>query len=146
MIYLWDVSGLRSSQWRRQRRYVWDIAWSPDGTRLAASSDNRGIRIWDVMVSEERMTLHDLETVVTTIAWSPDRRLIQPAGGERMITIWNAENGAPLLTLDNLAGTVHLMSFGHRAVIRLPRPWPAKPRTRHRSTSGTSSAVSRAMP
>ena len=52
-----------------QDKGVWHVAWSHDGTRIAAAGDE--LRIWDAQRDD---TLLIIETFATSVAWSPDDR------------------------------------------------------------------------
>ncbi len=52
-----------------QDKGVWQVAWSHDGTRIAAAGDE--LRIWDAQRDD---TLLIIETFATSVAWSPDDR------------------------------------------------------------------------
>jgi uncharacterized protein YjbI with pentapeptide repeats len=51
---------------------VRSCAWSPDGTRLATTSDDGTARIWDPSTGEQLQQLTGHTSGVTSCAWSPD--------------------------------------------------------------------------
>ncbi len=84
------------------------LAWSPDGKRLAAAGPNHTVRLWE-SGREVRVTLTGHTADVTDLAWSPDgKRLASVARGEKRVLIWDADKAerlcevgpfaAPLLT------------------------------------------------
>jgi WD40 repeat protein len=66
------------------------IAWSPDGRRIASSSVDSLVKVWDAATGGEMMTF-DLEGWVQTVAWSPDgTRLAAVDESEKAVHIWDA--------------------------------------------------------
>lgn len=79
-----------------------DITWAPDGARIATSSEDGTVRVWDTTSGEVLLTLsgHGSGTGrggVMSVAWSPDGARIASTGGDRTVRIWNAANGVELL-------------------------------------------------
>ncbi|MEW6233756.1 MAG: hypothetical protein AB1656_00075 [Candidatus Omnitrophota bacterium] len=82
---------------------IQSIAYSPDGTKLAAAKDNGIVEVWDV---QEKTILWDnksLEGFVDgVISFSQDGQRILISGGEdisEISSIWNAETGEKISTL-----------------------------------------------
>jgi WD40 repeat protein len=72
--------------------YISEVAWSPDGTKLAVIVW-RDIQIWDANSWELLVTISDAS--VDPIAWHPNSQLIAGTGGgtsERLL-IWDANTG-----------------------------------------------------
>src|SRR5262249_28770051 len=77
------------------------VAFSPDGSRLAASGPDYTIKVWDVATGKEIFTLrgHRQGTYryrqgVNGLAFSPDGHKLASAGGDTTVRIWNMETGA----------------------------------------------------
>jgi WD40 repeat protein len=75
-----------------QRQYeagVWELAWSPDGTLLAAASFDGYIYVMDVDSNiVAAFAGHPMEAF--TVAWNPDGRLLASGGsGDEVVNIWD---------------------------------------------------------
>ncbi len=79
---------------------VFTLAWSPDGTRVAAAGHE--LLIWDAQLGN---LLVDVSTFASDAAWSPDGRRIAVAE-------INAEQSATLLTLRDAASGELIASHG----------------------------------
>ena len=78
--------------------WVWDLAFSPDGGRLA-TVDFRGIgKVWDVATGDRLGELAGPPSGFSLTFCSPGTRLAT-GSGEGTITLWDAEAGLPLLSL-----------------------------------------------
>lgn len=77
---------------------VRDVAFSPDGSLLAAGSEDKTVRIWDRTGEEVVATLKDHPGAVYALAFSPNGRRLAAASW-REIGIWEVGTGNRLATL-----------------------------------------------
>ena len=79
---------------------VYDVAWSPDGTRLASCSKDKTVQVWDAVGGDSVaadgghvFTYRGHYDVVKTVAWSPDGRRIASGSGDKTVQVWDAVGG-----------------------------------------------------
>jgi WD40 repeat protein len=78
--------------------WVWDLAFSPEGNRVA-TVDFRGVgRIWDVSTGQALATLTGPPSGFSVTFCSGGTRLAT-GSGDGTLTLWDAESGLPLLSL-----------------------------------------------
>ncbi len=73
------------------------ISWSPDGTRIAASSDEGTASVWNAATGEKVSMYGSSGKGVRSLygaSWNPVDNRIVVLGGGRDVTIWDAETGA----------------------------------------------------
>jgi WD40 repeat protein len=89
---------------------VGDVAFSPDGTRLAACSEDGSVLLWDTNRLHKlyQFDLPDLDELgpqsAVGIAFSPNGTTLAAASSEGMIYLWDVETGRTLQTLDGDTG------------------------------------------
>jgi WD40 repeat protein len=76
---------------------VGKIAWSPDGKQLAASDDDREVRVWDVPGGRTIATLVGHTSEIVTVAWDPNGQEIHTVSDDWEIRVWSAASGQPQL-------------------------------------------------
>jgi WD40 repeat protein len=78
------------------------IAFHPSGLRLASSSLEQSICIWDVQAKEIVAELTGPESTVMCLAYSPDGSLLASGGADRTLRLWDeAGQELGLLELDS---------------------------------------------
>jgi len=104
LIIVWDAANFREL-WRVKDAGARSLAWSPDGSRLAAAGGGPKIRILDPVFGKLITTFGLEGRAAMSVAWSPDGRLL-------------AAGGDGLQILDALSGKNRLTLRGHKDTLR----------------------------
>lgn len=78
--------------------YPGPLAFSPDGSRLAAGDEDKVVCVWDAQSRKEVLTLRGHEAEVSSVAFSPDGRHILTTANEEAL-VWDARSGARVAAL-----------------------------------------------
>ncbi len=112
-VHVWDAaSGESLSRYAAHYGLMPDfsmlaLAWSPDGTRIAATGADKTIRIWNVVSRQLIATYQVRSKWPTDLAWSPDSRYLVSAHPDHVAQVW-----------DTFAGTNIMKYQGHSDSIR----------------------------
>jgi WD40 repeat protein len=113
--------------------FVWSVAWSPDGKRLATGSYDKTARVWDAVTGKGLLTLSGHRGFVESVVWSPDGRRLATGSWDETVKVWNAATGKQLLTLSGHKGPVTSVAWspdGERLITgstdATARVWDAK--------------------
>jgi WD40 repeat protein/predicted Ser/Thr protein kinase len=109
-------------------RDVTSITFSPDGSRLASSSLDRTVKVWDAATGKEVLVFTGHTKAVYCVAFSPDgKRLV--SGSEDDVKVWDAVTGREALSKQfygkvsrvafNSDGTRLIIGFPNRPVIQV---------------------------
>jgi WD40 repeat protein/ribosomal protein L40E len=91
--------------------YVYSVAYSPDGSRIASGSGDKAIKIWDAESGRELQVLEGHTDNVISVAYSPDGSRIASGSGNKTIKIWDVESGGELLTLKRHTDSVFSVAY-----------------------------------
>lgn len=80
------------------RQTINDIAWSPDGKRLATVGRDRDVRIWSLDGGEPRV-MRGHRGIIVKVAWHPDGNRIASASLDGTVRIWDPDTQTEVLTL-----------------------------------------------
>ena len=94
------LRGHRSLAEGNRHPYLYDVAFSPDGRRLATAGWDGAVRVWSVATCR---TLAVLETTgpVKSVAWSPDGRSIVTLGRPHHLARFDADTGRRVAVVDD---------------------------------------------
>jgi WD40 repeat protein/serine/threonine protein kinase len=112
----WEYDYLHALFNRNQRTLhkhnapVANVAFSPDGRRLAARSWNAEITVWDVQSGQQLYSISGLTSAIGGLGFSADGRRILAAAGLNLKT-WDAETGNEQLTVTDRTGMIMCAMF-----------------------------------
>jgi len=92
---------------------VMSLAFSSDGTRLAAASADATVSVWSTAgaATTPALTLRGHAGPVLGVAFSPDGALLVTASADRSLKVWDAKTGALQRSLPNHTEIVHSVAF-----------------------------------
>lgn len=72
---------------------VFDVAFSPDGKKLATASADKVVRILEVASGKPAKKFEGHVDYVLCVAWSKDGKLLASGGADHVVKFWNTETG-----------------------------------------------------
>jgi WD40 repeat protein/energy-coupling factor transporter ATP-binding protein EcfA2/cytoskeletal protein RodZ len=90
---------------------TYGIAYSQDGTRLAAAKGNGLARILELASGTLMATLPGHSGAVTAVAFSPDGTRLATAGADSSAKVWDLETNRAILTLSGHMGELTSVGF-----------------------------------
>ncbi|KAJ3615987.1 hypothetical protein Zmor_012141 [Zophobas morio] len=123
-IYIWNgASGAQLGKaLRGHQKYITCLSWepfhvNPKCERLASSSKDTTLRVWNTSTGICEYTLSGHTMSVTCVAWG-GQGLIYSASQDRTIKVWKAETGSLCYTLKGHAHWINTMGFNVSYVLR----------------------------
>jgi WD40 repeat protein len=80
----------KSREWQAHARWLFDLAFSPDGQLLATAGGDRRLQLWDASSMERLANVEAGENDLHGVVWTSDRLLVT-AGDDRTIRAWRVE-------------------------------------------------------
>ncbi len=97
---------------RLGKGYVWDVAWSPDRTRLAVGG-TAGIWIYDASSGEEISLITGHSFRANTVAFSPDGLTLASGSRDDTVRLWDVSTGEEKSILTGHRYDVEAVAFSH---------------------------------
>jgi eukaryotic-like serine/threonine-protein kinase len=89
-----------------------NVAFSPDGKRLAVADTEYTVKIWEVETGKELATLRGHSGDVYTVAFSPlDGRWVASAGEDSTVKVWDSHTGKLIRSFRGHTGLVNSLAF-----------------------------------
>ncbi|HTU25276.1 MAG TPA: hypothetical protein VMF30_07765, partial [Pirellulales bacterium] len=112
VINIWNAtSGDEIRQMTGHQSDIWDLSFSPDGTRIASASMDRSARVWDVTTGQQLLTLRGHNDIVTGVRFSPSGKEIATASVDGTLRTWDAATGSERLTFRGHAQPIYSVDF-----------------------------------
>lgn len=102
---------------------VRDIAFSPDGTTLAAGYDDHTIGLWRVDSGLQLATLQGHASSVRSVAFSPDGALLATGSDDETVRIWNVQSSTLQLRIPCPGVSVESVAFSPDGTILAIGGW-----------------------
>ena len=92
---------------------IYDLAWSPDSTRIATTSANDFfVNVWEVASQQKVLGPLRHSHGITSIAWEPNGRRIASGGMDQALKVWDAASGGEIVTLRGHDDPISSIAWG----------------------------------
>jgi WD40 repeat protein/serine/threonine protein kinase len=114
-VKVWDIAtGHCSVELNGETVVVFDLAWHPDGQRLACAGNDEElftVKVWDTLRSEKPILQLPPGREYFAVAFSPDRRYLVTGMQKGALQVWDAGTGHWVATLGNHDQSIRAVVF-----------------------------------
>src|SRR2546428_716984 len=86
------------TNYRKHSAAVLNIAWSPDGKKIASAGADKTVHIWNATSKNPTFIYRNHAKPVSAVAWSPDGSRIVSGSCDTTVQVWNVQTGRKLST------------------------------------------------
>lgn len=90
---------------------VSSLCWSPDNDRVASSSWDKTVQVWDATSGSHVLVYRGHQQAVWTVDWSPQGALIASGGEDGLVQVWNASTGQYYSTYNGHSAGVEAVAW-----------------------------------
>ncbi|HEU5055273.1 MAG TPA: WD40 repeat domain-containing protein [Kofleriaceae bacterium] len=116
--WLWELAtGDSIAEPERHDHPLTGIAFSPDGTLIATSSEDQTVRLWEAGTGKSRTVLTSPQAAVNAVHFGKDSAIVYSAGGDGRLVAWRHADDHVADALPPIGGKVNAFAIaGDRAV------------------------------
>jgi WD40 repeat protein len=112
VIEVWDVVARRRvRELAGHTKWVYSVAYSPDGKWLATGGWDRTIKLRDAHSGEEKVTIFAHDGFVLDLAFSPDSRSLVSTSEDRSVRLWEVPTGRAIGSFHGHTDFVQAVAF-----------------------------------
>ena len=67
------------------------MSFSPDGKRLAAGGGDQAVKLWEMTIGQEGLTLEGHDANVTDVQFSSDGTKLVSASSDGVVKVWDTK-------------------------------------------------------
>lgn len=119
---MWDIQSKKIRNiFAGHEQDIYSLDFARNGRHIASGSGDKTVRLWDIDVGQQVLTL-SIEDGVTTVAISPDGRYVAAGSLDRSVRVWDSTSGYLVERLEGGEGhkdSVYSVAFspdGHQLV------------------------------
>jgi WD40 repeat protein len=91
-----------------------DLAWSPDGLRIAESNGKGPVELLDPN-DRESPIVFGKEWSSLSVSWASNGKLLASSGSDPTVHVWNVDSGAEVHALTGKVEPIHSVAWSHRS-------------------------------
>lgn len=101
----------RPFTYRGHAQKITALAWSPDGRRIASTSNDKTMQVWDVVNGRLGFIYHNPSSAMNAVAWSSDSRYLTAGSNDKTAQVWDAITRKSLATYSGHTGYVTTVAW-----------------------------------
>ncbi len=88
-----------------------DVAWSPNGQRIASVGSDKTLQVWDAMTGKKYFIHRNPSSTITCVAWSYDGRFLATGANDKLVQVWDTITRNSVATYAGHAGSITSVSW-----------------------------------